>query len=122
MTQSVELRQYLLGMQPYTVVQLGLTDGGDFSLTAEFGGGAEDAVTLPLMLVSETSATEAHPLAVRLREIYAEADDRGIAGDGWRAAVVAIVEEFNEEWLPFVQADKPGGLTDGVPQIHPQQR
>jgi hypothetical protein len=105
---TIELRQYMLGLQPYTLIELGSGEAeGDIKLTAEFGGGAEDAIMMPLMLVSETPASEAHPLAVMLQEIYGQSGDRGPAGDGWRAAVAAVVEQINEEWLPFVQSGEP---------------
>lgn len=98
--ETIRVTQHLLGAAPYTLIELRpASDGsGEPALFIEAGGGAGDQPTyMPLLVVTEAEAGEGNPLAVMLRDV---AREHGSADHV--QVITAIVEQINEEWLPFV--------------------
>lgn len=98
--QTIRVTQHLLGMSPYTLIEMRqASDGsGEPALFIEAGGGAEEQPTyMPLLVVTEAPASDDNPLAVMLRDVVREHGSAEAV-----AAITAIVEQINDEWLPFV--------------------
>jgi len=99
-TESITLTQPILGMTPYTLIELReASDGsGEPALFVDAGGGAEDdPMAMPLLAVTEQQAEDS-AVAQMLRTVYQETGPTS-TGEG---TVEKIVREFNPDWLPFV--------------------
>lgn len=102
-TETTTLIQPILGMTPYTLIELRpASDGsGDPALFVEAGGGAEDdPMVMPLLVITEQRPEESR-VAKMFRDAYREAGPTS-TGSG---TVERIVREFNPDWLEFVTAD-----------------
>jgi hypothetical protein len=100
-TETITVTQHWLGMEPYTLIKLGPSshDPEQPALHVEFGGGADNGLMMPLLVVSE-HAPEGHPVAEMLRRLA------GSESDGYYDQAIAdVTREFNEDWLAFVFPD-----------------
>lgn len=108
-TERFTLKQFLLGMQPYVVIEVGkASDGsGEPSLFVEAGGRAEeDPSALPLLVLTERPADDANHIATMLREVRGKCPTAvEPSASYWRDAVDAVVKQFNPAWLPYVRGE-----------------
>jgi len=96
-TESITLTQPLLGMTPYTLIEMReASDGsGEPALFLDAGGGAQDdPMAMPLLAITEQRAEDS-AVAQMLRGLVQ-------GGELDRQTLEAVTREFNSDWLPFV--------------------
>lgn len=95
-TETIQLTQVVLGLEPYTLIRAkDHSDGsGDLALVVEAGGGAEDQpLYMPLLALTE-APTEGNPVYELLVKL---ADDDTAAWDV--ATLREVARQFNDEWV-----------------------
>jgi hypothetical protein len=102
---EVELREFWLGLTPYTVIEVrAASDGSDSpSIYVTEGGGAEEQRLGLATLALTESPPERSPLAEMLREVAADEEHASPAA---RAVLERITRECNPEWRAFVLGEQ----------------
>ena len=96
-TQSMTLIQPLLGLTPYTLIEMReASDGsGEPALFVQAGGGAqEDPMTMPLVAITEQRAEDS--TVAQMLHGLAQQDHLD------RSTLESVTREFNPDWVPFV--------------------
>lgn len=104
-TETFALEHAWLGLEPYTLIRLQpASDGsGDPALFVGFGGGAENATYMPLLVITD-SPPEGNPVAEMFRGL---ADEDRFSHPIARTTLDAVVREFNPDWISFVFRHSP---------------